>query len=362
MRNPCRMAPVFLALLVVGTGGLVFAQDGVVLQPDIPGGTNDYRVTILVSNEADEAPLVDPNLRNAWGIVHSPTGPWWVANNATGTSTIYDGDGNPAGPQLITVPGAPTGTVFNASGSFQMAQGQPAIFLFASEDGTFSAWNPNVNPNAVVVHSENGAIYKGLAIHNARLYSTDFGSCSVDTFHGNFFDGTFDEIDTPGGFPPVGVPDGYCPFGIKAIDDSVYVTYAKKNGVDEEHGVGLGVVRQFDTDGNFVARVASHGPLNAPWGIAKAPDDFGRFSGCVLIGNFGDGKLTGWCPTNHGVHPYRFGGFLQEKNAAIVIDGLWGIGFGNGHLAGPRNVLFFAAGPDEEVNGYFGKIVLHPAD
>lgn len=353
----------FLSLLAAGASGVAYAQDGVVLQRDVPppGGINDYRVTVLVSNEADEAPLVDPLLRNAWGIAASDQGPWWVANNFTATSTVYTGDGTKI-PLEPSVPGEPTGTVFNGSGSFQMEQDEPAVFLFASLDGTFSAWNGNVNPNALVVHTSPGSVYTGLAIHGHTLYTTDFAECHVEAFRGNFFDGSFDEVDLDGDFPPEDVPAGYCPFNVQAIGDSVFVTYAKVGPEgDEEHGVGLGFVRQFDTDGNFVARVASHGPLNAPWGVAKAPENWGRFSGCLLIGNFGDGTITGWCPvgSHKNKRRYRFGGYLRDKNEKIVIDGLWGIGFGNDHLSGPSDVVYFAAGPDDEVNGYFGKIVIH---
>jgi uncharacterized protein (TIGR03118 family) len=366
MRNPRRRAPVFLLLPLLGASAAALGQN--VLSSDSPdtpppGGTNDYRVTVLVSNESDEAPVVDPLLKNAWGIVRSPQGPWWVANNDTNTSTVYTGDGTKLGLEPA-VSGGPTGVVFNAGSSFQMQQGKPAAFLFAALDGSFSAWNGDVNPNAVVVHTSPGSVYTGLAIQNNTLFTADFADCEVEAFRGNFFDDSFDEVDTPGGFPPFDVPIGYCPFGIKAIGNSVYVTYAKVGpDGDEEHGVGLGYVRKFDTDGNFVARVASRDPLNAPWGIAQAPGDWGRFSGCILIGNFGDGKITGWCPNDkHGERKYRFAGFLKDKNETIVIDGLWGLGFGNNHLAGPSNVLFFGAGPDEEVNGYFGKIEFHPAD
>jgi len=359
--NPWRRAPAVVYSLLFASGALVFGQDvgfGT-STPDVFGGTNDYRVTVLVSNEEDEAPVVDPLLRNAWGIARSPQGPWWVANNFTNTSTVYTGDGTKLGLEP-SVPGGPTGTVFNNSSSFQMAQDKPAAFLFASLDGTFSAWNGDVNPNAVVVHTSPGSVYTGLAIHGDTLYTTDFAECSVEAFRGNFFDGSFDEVELSGDFPAE-VPDGFCPFNVKAIGNSVYVTYAKvgEDG-EEEHGVGLGYVRQFDLNGNFVAKVASGNPLNAPWGIAKAPADWGRFSSCVIIGNFGDGMITGWCPGQKHKTRYRFGGFLRDKGDKIVIDGLWGLGFGNGHLAGPQNVLFFAAGPDEEVNGYFGKIVFHP--
>ena len=176
-----------------------------------------------------------------------------------------------------------------------MAAGTPATFLFASEDGTFSAWNSTVDPNAVVVFSDPGSNYKGLAIHGDVLYSTDFAECKVEAFHGNFFDGSFAEFDTAGGFQDQSIPQGFCPFGIRAAGDSIFVTYALKDGDDDVPGIGHGFVRQFDADGNLVARVGSHGLLNSPWGLAMAPEDFGRFGGCLLVGNFGDGKLNAFC-------------------------------------------------------------------
>jgi len=364
---------VLAALLLVGTASIARGAGRAKPRRQGDDKRNDYRVTILVSNEEGEAPHQDPDLRNAWGISASSSSPWWVANNASGTSSILDGDGNPAGPQKITVPGAPTGTVFyGGTTSFQLAMGAPARFLFASEDGTFSGWNPGVNPNAVVVHSEDGAIYKGLAIHGEVLYSTDFGSCEVEAFHGNFFDGTFEEFDTAGGFEDGSIPAGYCPFNVQAIGDSIFVTYAKREGEDEAHGVGLGFVRQFDADGNLVAKVASHGLLNAPWGVAMAPEDFGKFGGCLLVGNFGDGKINAYCQRGHGDEDaneagdehgghdgWHHAGRLKQNRHTLVIDGLWGIGFGNDGAAGPRNVLYFAAGPDDEVNGYYGKVEFH---
>jgi len=356
---------VVAAMFVAGTAALAGGAER--KKPERAGdgddGRNNYKVTILVSNEAGEAPHQDPDLQNAWGIAAGPSSPWWVANNATGTSSIFDADGNPAGPVKITVPGAPDGTVFNGSGSFQIASGAPALFLFASEDGTFSGWNPAVNPGAaVVVHNEPGSNYKGLAIVGSTLYSTSFGSCEVESFHGNFFDGTFTEFDTSGGFEDPSIPAGYCPFGIQAVGTSVFVSYARKDGDDEDHGRGLGFVREFDSDGNLVARVASHGQLNAPWGMAMAPGDFGKFGGCLIVGNFGDGQMNAYCK-NHGDdhgegdgQEWHHAGRLKEGHHTLVIDGLWGIGFGNGGAAGPTNVLYFAAGPDDEVNGYYGKI------
>src|SRR6476661_1974253 len=176
----------WLSFLLLGATTVAFGQD-VVMRPNVDDHTNDYRVTVLVSDEEDEAPLVDPLLVNAWGIAASDTSPWWVANNGTGTSTVYTGDGTKIPGLEPSVPGQPTGTVFNTSSTFQMADGVPAKFIFASLDGKFSAWNGDVNPNAVVVHDEPGSVYIALAIHGDTLYSPNFATCEIEAFRGNFF-------------------------------------------------------------------------------------------------------------------------------------------------------------------------------
>jgi len=316
--------------------------------------TNNYQVTILVSNEAGEAPVVDPKLVNAWGIAASATSPWWVADNGTGYATIYTGAGVKRSLEVI-VPGAPTGIVSYGGSQFQIMPGIPAQFMFASEDGTISAWSGRLpDPtHAVVMHSEADAVYKGLAIHGNTLYTTDFAVCSVDTL-----DGTFTEFDSPGGFEDSSIPSDYCPFGIQAIGDSIFVTYALKGGEDDVAGQGHGFVREFDVNGNLIAAVANHGQLNSPWGQAMAPSTFGRFGGCLLVGNFGDGEINAYCLDGDGQFHHQ--GTLREDRKPLVIDGLWGIGFGNNAGAGSPNVLYFAAGPDEETNGYFGKVEFAP--
>ena len=311
---------------------------------------NSYRATILVSNEADEAPVVDPLLQNAWGIAASPTSPWWVADNGTGMSTLYNGAGAKLALEVV-VPGAPTGIVFNGSTAFTLSNGNPARFLFASEDGTLSGWNGG--PAAEVVEDDPGSIYKGLAIHGATLFTTDFAGCDVEAL-----DGSFDEIETAGGFMDPSIDAGYCPFGVQVIGDSVFVSYALKGGEDDIGGQGHGFVREFDTDGNLVAAVADHGQLNSPWGMAMAPAGFGRFGGCLLVGNFGDGTINAFCKDDAG--DWHFAGTLRDGHRPLVIDGLWGLGFGNGAASGPTDVLYFAAGPDDEANGYFGKVEVAP--
>src|SRR5882724_2642219 len=256
-----------------------------------------YEQHNLVSDGAVSADLVDPALVNAWGLVASATSPWWVADNGTGLSTLYNGNTGAKVALTVSVPGAPTGIVFNSGPSFVVASGTtsgPARFIFASEDGTISGWNPAVAATQAVVGVDNsagGAVYKGLAIASTaagvRLYATNFHAGTVDVF-----DAAFHPV--PGAFSDGALPSGYAPFGIRNLGGTIYVTYALQDADQEDDvaGVGHGFVDAFDTQGNLLRRVASRGRLNSPWGLAVAPSDFGEFSGNLLIGNFGDGHIN----------------------------------------------------------------------
>jgi uncharacterized protein (TIGR03118 family) len=323
---------------------------------------NSYAVHNLVSDEPGIADHTDPNLVNAWGLVASATSRWWVADNETAVSTLYNGTGTPQS-LIVSVPGAPTGIVFNGGGSFVVSSGAasgPARFIFASEDGTISGWNPAVPPPApshqaivAVDNSAAGANYKGLAIASTAsgdfLYAADFHNARVDVFGGNFQPATM-----PGGFVDPQLPAGFAPFGIQNLQGRIYVAYAKQDeeAEDEVAGEGLGFVSVFDTAGTFVARVASGEPLDAPWGLAIAPAGFGRFSGNLLVGNFGNGRINAY-----DLATFEPRGHLKTADhKPLVIDGLWGIAFGNGAGAGPTTTLFFAAGPDDETHGLFGSV------
>ena len=329
----------WLFVLIGALAGLVRAADD-----------NNYMATVLVSNIPGAAPVTDPKLVNAWGIAATATSPWWVSNNGTGSSTLYNGTGAKLSTE-VAVPGAPTGMVANSDATqFLLAPSRSARFLWASEDGTISGWNPQFNATqAQVVFTSAGSVYKGLAILRGTLYTTDFADCEVETI-----DGTFTAFDSVGGFEDDSIPENYCPFGIQAIGSSIFVTYALAGGGDDIAGVSHGFVREFDADGNVLARVADRGLLNSPWGLAWAPANFGRFSGCLLVGNFGDGQINAYCDENGGFH--HRGTLKSPHGQKVTIDGLWGIGFGNGAGSGPTNVLYFAAGPDEESNGTFGKV------
>jgi uncharacterized protein (TIGR03118 family) len=330
--------------------------------PALAQKDNSYVVHKLVSDEPGEALNLDPNLVNGWGIARGPTSPWWVAAADTGVSALYSGTGAVQS-LVVDVPGEPTGTVFNGGPGFVITDGTfsgPAVFLFASEDGTISGWNPAVPPPApshqaivAVDNSAAGANYKGLAIASTAsgdfLYAADFHNARVDVFGGNFQPATM-----PGGFVDPQLPAGFAPFGIQNLQGRIYVAYAKQDeeAEDEVAGEGLGFVSVFDTAGTFVARVASGEPLDAPWGLAIAPAGFGRFSGNLLVGNFGNGRINAY-----DLATFEPRGHLKTADhKPLVIDGLWGIAFGNGAGAGPTTTLFFAAGPDDETHGLFGSV------
>jgi uncharacterized protein (TIGR03118 family) len=324
--------------------------------------SGSYQQHNLVSDGFIAADHVDANLVNAWGIAFNPFGPAWVSDNGTSLSTLYDGDGNPLA-LVVQIPtptapngGTPTGIVFNAATattSFPVG-GVAGKFLFATEDGIIAGWAGGTQATKVIDSSAGGAIYKGIALSangsGQLLYATDFHNARVDVF-----DHAFAPVSLPAGaFADPQLPPGYAPFGIQAIGGDLYVTFALQvpGSDDEAHGNGLGFVDVFDPDGKLLHRVASHGSLNAPWGIAQAPAGFGRFSNALLIGNFGDGRINAYDPKN-----YTFMGQLRGSGGRpLQIDGLWGIAFGNGSANQPVNTLFFAAGPDDEEHGLYGRI------
>jgi uncharacterized protein (TIGR03118 family) len=345
------------AALLLAVAILVAATSA---RSSVPG---TYTVHLLNSNVPGLASHTDPDLQNGWGITAPPTGPWWVSDNGTDKSTLYAADGTKQGLVVSIVNGAPTGTVFNPTTGFVVSKdgkSGPALFLFASESGTISGWNRNVDPtNSVIGTVTPGAVYKGLALATTpsgpQLYATDFVGGKVDVFNTSFGPGV-----ASGGFVDPNLPDGYAPFGIANVNGTLIVTYAKQQpgSEDEAHHQGFGVVDAFDTDGNLISRIATHGQLNAPWGVALAPPDFGLFSNDLLVGNFGDGEINAYAEGHHGLW-VRVGALRDATGRQIAIDGLWGIGFGNGAVAGPRNTLYFAAGPNDENDGLFGSITMN---
>jgi len=348
------------AFLLVGANFFAFADNGI---KQVSGTPSHYQQTNLVADLPGVGAHTDTNLQNAWGIAFNPNGAVWVANNHSGTSSLYDGDGVAIpGLPYINVPGAdgnpgnPTGIVFNSSKDFNAAP-----FIFANESGSLAAWNPAVDfLNAKIVGDAipgKEVIYKGLALaangNGHFLYATDFHNAKVRVFDKDFK--LVDARKTLGcSFADRSIPSGFAPFGIQNINGDLYVTYALQNSKKEDDvaGPGFGYVNIFDANGCLVKRFASNGTLNAPWGVALAPASFGSHSNQVLIGNFGDGKINTFT-LQQGHHE---GALRDADDKVIQVEGLWGLAFGNGVLNQKTNSLFFTAGPNDETNGVYGKI------
>ena len=315
---------------------------------------NAYVQHNLVSDGSAPADHTDSHLVNAWGLTSLPGSPWWVADNQTNVSTLHGADGTPRS-LVVSVPNNPTGAVSNTGSSFVVGSG-PALFLFATEEGKLLGWNMSLGTTAQVVADKTGegAVFKGLAIAGDRLYATDFHNGKVDVF-----DGSFGDVNTPGAFVDPSIPAGYAPFGIQNIDGNIFVTYAKQDADahDDVAGQGHGFVDEYNADGALIGRVATHGQLNSPWGLALAPASFGRFGGDLLVGNFGDGQITAFERQSNGLFEPR-GQLRSASGGILTIDGLWALQFGKGALAnnGPTDTLFFTAGPDDESHGLFGTI------
>jgi uncharacterized protein (TIGR03118 family) len=341
-----------------------------------------YTTTKLVSDSAGLGALTsDANLINPHAIAFAPGKAAWVANNGTQTATLYDGNGKAqpnSNPLVVRLPASaagagfgPTGIVANVSSvDFTVSAGGHsgvARFIFAGVAGMIAGWSPTVDPNAVVAYADTGgAVYKGLALANNGtanfLFATDFHNNKIDTFDASFAK----QAPTANAFAFVDptLPAGYAPFGIQAINTStnnipqLYVTYAQQQGPDNRvqiSGAGLGLVDVFDANGNFVKRlVSTGGALNAPWGLALAPTDFGTLSGALLVGNFGDGTINGFDPASG-----QFIGAVQDATGTPFAEqGLWAISFGNDAVNQPHNTLFFVAGINNLADGEYGRIDL----
>jgi uncharacterized protein (TIGR03118 family) len=332
-----------------------------------------YKRTDLVSNQAGVTPTQDAHLVNGWGLVALPASPFWVSDNGTGFSTLYTGAGQQI-PLFVTIPaaptspagsvGTPTGIVGNISPNpkdftftnKENGKSGPAAFIFATLDGTISAWNSmvdGIDPTTGLSHatiaadrSGFGAVYSGLAIAvnasgQAFLYAADDGpNRRVDVF-----DSTFTLVKS---FDDSGIPRGFTPYGIQAIGGQIWVTYTALNKAQG------GFVDVFDTEGTLVKHFAVHGPLHSPWGIAQAPSDFGPMSNAILISNnISRGRINAFNPqTGQFLGPLR-----DASGKPIEIDGIWALQFGQG--GGPNgapNQLFFTAGPNNYANGLFGVI------
>ena len=339
-----------------------------------------FSATALVADTAGTAALTtDASLVNPWGIAFGPTTFAWVANNHSETSTLYDGNGKaqPAGAPLVVAFAAsasgttfdPTGVVYNSTSDFVITSGAKsaaASFIFAGEGGMIAGWAPGVDAtHAITVYADaGGAVYKGLAIADNGtgnfLYATDFHNGKVDVFDKAF------AKQTPSAsrfsFTDPSLPAGYAPFGIAALKTGaagatqIYVSYAQQSPPDNHdnaNGAGLGLVDVYDANGNFVSHlIPVGGRLNAPWGLAIAPADFGTLSGTLLVGNFGDGTINGYDPKS-GTYQATI---ADASGTVFAQPGLWGIAFGNDANNQPHNTLFYAAGLNNEANGTYGRI------
>ena len=336
------------------------------LGASIAGGAAAQIVTVanLVSDGSVPAASTDPLLINPWGISYAPGGPFWVSDNNSGYSTLYNSGGAKI-PLNVTIPlgggaaglGTPTGQVFAAvPGKFRIGNGskkRAADFLFDTEDGTISGWQPGVNPTAAIIAVDNSgqlAVYKGLAIgmpaKRAYIYAANFRAGDVEMYNEHF-----QLVKT---FTDATIPTGYAPFNVQNLGGTLYVTFAKQDKAkhDDVPGPGFGFVDAFSLNGTLIGRVASRGPLNAPWGLDIAPASFGPFAGALLVGNFGDGWINAFNP---GTGAYM-GPLTDAHGAPVAIQGLWGLITGNGGSGGDANLVYFSAGPGGETHGLFGSL------
>jgi uncharacterized protein (TIGR03118 family) len=321
--------------------------------------TDSYQQTNLVSDMAGVANHTDPKLINPWGISFFPGQPFWISDNNSGYSTVYDANGVTQlapvlipGPRGSVAPATPTGTVINTTNGFKVG-GAPSQFLFVGEDGTISGWNGTGNAILAADHSGAGAVYKGMAILSPGccgiyLAVANFRSGLIETYNSNF-----SPVAPPGSFTDPGLPVGYAPFNIESIGNQVFVTYAVQDAAkhDPVNAAGNGIVDIFDLEGNFVERYAQGGSLNSPWGIVQASANFGAFSNNILIGNFGDGTINAFDPATG--DPL---GQLKDQTGATIVNGsLWALVFCAGGI-GDTNTLYFTAGLAHEGHGLFGAI------
>jgi len=328
-----------------------------------------YKQTNLISDMAGVAPLTDQNLVNPWGLARSSTSPWWVSDNGMGVSTLYSNAGTTIVPLVVTIPpsdpsmppGTPTGVVFNGGTGFEIKKGFPAVFIFVTEDGTISGWNPKVDGTHAImkVNEKSRSVFKGATMAaldvpflgpQGFLYVADFRKGRVQIYDSSFHHvPSMEEL-----FDDDSLPSGFAPFNVQNIGGSIYVSYAMQDSDkhDEVDGAGLGYVDIYSPQGRLVRRL-EHGPwLNAPWGMVMASSDFGIHSHEILIGQFGSGEIIAFNAANG-----RFRGHLRDaSDKPITIDGLWGLGFGNDAAAGPATSLFFSAGSDHEQHGLFGTL------
>jgi len=321
----------------------VFLTVSIGLMPSLAQAGSVYVETNLVSDGAVAAAHTDANLKNPWGISLSGTSPFWVSDNATGVSTLYNGAGSPVS-LVVTVAGGPTGQVNNGTSDFVLNDNAKANFIFATLAGTIAGWNGGEGTTAQTVATVPGAVFTGLAIGNNGTANFLYAANAAGGI--NVFNSTFGAATLAGNFTDPNLPAGFTPYNIQNINGTLYVTYT---------GAAGGLVDAYDLNGNFLRRIATNGPLNQPWGLALAPSTFGPLANDLLVGNLADGHISAFNPNNN----FAFVGQLTLANGSLFSEpGLWGLTFGNGGSGGDPNTLFFAAGINGQSDGLFGSIAV----
>jgi len=322
--------------------------------PSLSRATDIFYQTNLVSDVPGLANQTDANLRNPWGVAFSPTSPFWISNQGSGTSTLYDGAGNKI-PLTVAIPGSnppsgPTGQVFNTTTGFVLSDGKAASFIFDTLNGTIDGWNGGAGTTAIQTSSTSGAIYTGLALGNSGgsnyLYAAD------STGQIRVFNSSFHATSLAGNFTDPNAITGYVPFNVQAIGSQLYVTYAELTAQGIAAPGSNGYIDVFNTDGDFVKRFATGGSLFAPWGVTLAPAGFGSFGNDLLVGNFGDGEILAYDPTTG-----AYLGTLDGPNGKpIVNDYLWSLDFRTGGANTNPDTLYFTAGINNQADGLFGAL------
>lgn len=315
--------------------------------------------TFLASQGFAPAVTEDPDLINPWGVSFGPTSPFWISNQGSNNTTLYNGFG---AKQALTVsipgsasgPSGPTGQVFNPTNDFVLSDGNKAIFLFANLAGNISGWNPAAGTTALVAANTPGAIYTGLAMGSSGgqnfLYAANDAAGKIDVFDSSFAPATL-----AGSFTDPSLPSGLVPFNVVNIGGKLFVTYAPPGPNADEGPLGIGVVNVFNTDGTFDRRFATGGQMTTTWGVAKAPAGFGALGGAILIGNFSgeNGFINVFRESDGAV----LGQILAPGTAdPINIPYLWALEFGNGGMGFNPNALYFTAGIGDEEHGLFARL------
>jgi uncharacterized protein (TIGR03118 family) len=321
---------------------------------------DSFTQTNLVSNVPGLANTTDPNLKNPWGVSFSATSPFWISNQAAGNSTLYDGAGNIV-PLVVSIPpggppSGPTGQVFNGGPGFLLSNNSSANFIFSTLNGTIAGWNGGLGTAAQQIVSTSGAVYTGLAQSSTGgstfLYAADTTG-QIHVFDSGWHDVTGSMF--AGKFADSSLPAGFTPFNIQAIGSNLYVTYAQVTQMGSP--LPGGFVDEYDANGNLIKRIATGGPLSAPWGVTLAPAGFGSFSNDLLIGNFGNGEILAYNPTTD-----AFLGTLNGPNGQPLVNSfLWALETRTGGTNSNLNAVYFTAGIDNQQDGLFGEITAGPS-